>query len=209
MKPNPRGIRKPITASPKPSTTPKVEGKERKPASSGGNSTAPFPLNKLIEIALAEVGVREEGGNNCGPRIREYQAATWLELGPWAWCAAFLDWCIREWLKIKEVVEFLGIKDVEEWRPKTAGAFDYINWARKHGVKILPRTEKGKAGDIVVLDFNGQGHIVLAIKDQDDGLFQTVEGNTNIKGERESEKGDGVWKKTRGTAPIKAIIRFI
>lgn len=40
-------------------------------------------IDNLVQIALAEVGTREEGGNNCGKDIREYQAATWLEPGPW------------------------------------------------------------------------------------------------------------------------------
>src|SRR5262245_22831272 len=51
---------------------------------------------KLVALAQREVGVHEVGGENCGPRIREYQAATDLPPGPWPWCAAFLCWVIRE-----------------------------------------------------------------------------------------------------------------
>jgi hypothetical protein len=56
-------------------------------------------LEKLIAIAAAQVGTKEVGGNNCGQQIREFQSATDFSPGPWAWCAAFVDWCIREWLK--------------------------------------------------------------------------------------------------------------
>jgi hypothetical protein len=67
----------------------------------------PF-LKPLVDLALAEVGVREEGCNNRGPRICEYQAATWLKPAPWPWCAAFICWLIREWLKLPAVREALS-----------------------------------------------------------------------------------------------------
>ncbi len=56
-------------------------------------------LEKLIAIAESQVGVREIGGNNRGDKIREYQTATDLAPGAWPWCAAFTDWCIKEWLE--------------------------------------------------------------------------------------------------------------
>ena len=88
-------------------------------------------LLKLIEIAQREVGVREVGGINCGVRVREYQRATDLRpFGAWPWCAAFTSWVIREWLNTyPEVRRALGWKneEIEARRPKTAGAFDYIN----------------------------------------------------------------------------------
>lgn len=43
-------------------------------------------IKKLVDLALGEVGTREEGGNNCGARIVEYQKASWLAPGPWPWC---------------------------------------------------------------------------------------------------------------------------
>ena len=38
-------------------------------------------IEKLIEIARAEVGTREDQKNNTGARIVEYQGATWLAPG--------------------------------------------------------------------------------------------------------------------------------
>lgn len=48
-----------------------------------------------VEIARAELGVHEEGGNNRGPRVEEYLRAVGLEPGN-AWCAAFVFYVFRE-----------------------------------------------------------------------------------------------------------------
>lgn len=165
-------------------------------------------LQKLVEIARKEVGTREEGGNNCGEDVREYQRATWLEIGPWPWCAAFCCWILREWLKFPEVLTALNLtsKAAELWRSKTAGAFDWEKWARSKGLTILPETAKAKAGDFVIFDFS---HIGIVVKDQVGNFIETVEGNTNGKGERDSVAGDGVWRKTRQQSLVKCYIRMM
>src|SRR5258708_4267043 len=89
---------------------------------------------RLIEIAKEQVGIHEVGGNNQGPQIREFQKATTLNPGPWPWCAAFVCWCIREWLvNTPTVLEYLKVPDTETiyWRPKTAGAFGLVDWGKK------------------------------------------------------------------------------
>ncbi|MHA3773681.1 hypothetical protein ACXR0O_19265 [Verrucomicrobiota bacterium sgz303538] len=79
-------IGKPPTPAPAPKPTP-------------ANSHA-MPLTELVAInAEEEEGVREEGGNNTGPRVQEYQRATWLDGTGWAWCAAFVCFVIREAIK--------------------------------------------------------------------------------------------------------------
>lgn len=47
---------------------------------------------RIVDIALNEIGVREATGNNDGPRVEEYLAYTDLGKG-YAWCAAFVSWC--------------------------------------------------------------------------------------------------------------------
>lgn len=154
-------------------------------------------IDNLVQIALAEVGTREEGGNNCGKDIREYQAATWLEPGPWPWCAAFVAWCIKEWLK--------GNPDMSITRCMDASAFGWEKWAKKQGLQILPETAKAKAGDLVIFDFS---HIGIVVADQIGNTIRTCEGNTNGKGERDSASGDGVWLKTRAQSLTKCYIRL-
>lgn len=163
--------------------------------------------DEIVKVAKSQVGIKEEGGNNKGPMIVEYQKATWLKPGPWPWCAAFVDWVIMQALISKEVMKELGLKNATQaknWRPRTAGAWDFDNWAKSHGFKILSENDKALAGDIVTFDFS---HIGIVIADQIDENIITVEGNTNNKGERDSLSGDGVWQKTRNHKLIRSLIR--
>ncbi|MGI9086812.1 MAG: peptidoglycan-binding protein [Chthoniobacterales bacterium] len=164
---------------------------------------------KLIEIAQHEVGVREVGGNNCGVRVRDYQRATELRpLGPWPWCAAFTDWVIREWINnFPEVRRALGWRneELEAKRPKTASAFEYLDWARRFEQEILPPTATPEPGMIAIFEFS---HICFVKAPIDAQTFQTIEGNTNGRGDRDSVTGDGVWEKTRPRNLLRNFIRW-
>lgn len=162
----------------------------------------------LVDIALKEVGNKEIGGNNKGPAIVKYQKATWLDPDPWPWCAAFVDWCIQEWVKNPEVTKVLGINSPLAWRPQTAGAFDMANWAKKKGLKILDENADVLAGDLIIFDFS---HIGIVTKDapRTVNTLDTVEGNTNGSGDRDSTTGDGVWAKRRARSLAKQFIRLV
>lgn len=164
-------------------------------------------LRMLVEVAQSQVGVREEGGNNRGKRVREYQAATSLKPADWPWCAAFVCWCIREWVAAPIVQAVLDVADPERWRPKTARAFGFEAWAKRAGGKVLPGNAEVYAGDLIVFDFS---HVGIAIEAAKPGQpVKTIEGNTNGKGERDSRSGDGVWRKERGRSAILHIIRIL
>ena len=78
---------------------------------------------KMVTLAREEIGVSEVDGTNCGPRVDVYKAATWLDADKgWPWCAAFICWLIREAIEEEEVL----FK-----RPRTAGAWDFENWAKQ------------------------------------------------------------------------------
>jgi hypothetical protein len=162
-------------------------------------------ISRLAKIAESQVGVRESGGSNSGAAIRKYQAATSLEPDKWPWCAAFVDWCIAEWLKDAEAVAWLALKvrTPEAWRPKTALAYGFLNWAknRPNTSDILLPTEKAQAGDIVMYTFS---HVGIVISDNGKTI-QTVEGNTNGEGSRD---GDGVYFKTRNKSLVKRFVRI-
>jgi hypothetical protein len=168
----------------------------------------PF-TSSFLEIALAEVGTKEEGGNNLGRKVKEYQKATWLRPGAWPWCAAFVSWVMMKWtVKHESQLEsFFGIEQISVWRCHDASAFGWIKWAKRNGLYVTDEKEQAKAGDIVVFDFS---HIGIVIADQLPGkdYIETVEANTNGKGERDSESGDGVWKKLRKTNLVRAYIRL-
>ena len=139
---------------------------------------------KMVALAREEIGVSEVDGTNCGPRVDEYKAATWLDADKgWPWCAPF---------KL----------------PRTAGAWDFENWAKKEstdGVELRkPTNEDIKAGDIVVFTFS---HIGIAVADVDSsGYVKTIEGNTNGAGSRE---GGSVLEKNRHVSKIRSRIRIL
>lgn len=155
----------------------------------------------LVRLAKGEVGTEEVNGTNCGPRVNEYKAATWLPADKgWPWCAAFICWLVREAMNACNIVETAGFK-----RPQTAGAWDFINWSLAQDsttqTKRDPRTDI-QAGDIVVFTFS---HIGLAIGPVKDGFVDTIEGNTDGDGSRE---GGAVLVKRRFLGKIRARIRF-
>lgn len=166
-------------------------------------------VQKLVAIASKEVGIKEEGGNNLGKRVKEYQQATWLKPAAWPWCAAFVAFAIREWLKDDDVQKWLKLKDDETfaWRCRDASAFGWIKWATGKGLYVTDEKEPAKAGDIVVFDFS---HIGIVEEDQLPGkdYIICIEGNTNGKGDRDSVSGDGVWRKTRKTNLVRSYIRI-
>lgn len=155
---------------------------------------------RIVELALKEVGVKEVGNTNCGERVNQYKKATWLPYEEsWAWCAAFIDWLVMT------AMDESGKKYTFE-RPRTAGAWDLENWSLKQDnstqTKRDPKAKDIAAGDIVIFKFS---HVGLAIGPVVNGVFPTIEGNTDNEGSRD---GGGVWKKQRKLSLIKTRIRF-
>ena len=157
----------------------------------------------LVQVALKEVGVTEVNGTNCGPRVNEYKAATWLnpKVG-WPWCAAFVAFCFREALALSGVKETKTFK-----RPRTASAYDFENWSMEQDNSThTKKPHKGdiKAGDIIVFTFS---HIGIALSSPDkNGNVRTIEGNTDGAGSRE---GGAVLRKTRHMSKIRSRIRIM
>ena len=159
-------------------------------------------IAQFIRIAQAEIGVEEVNGSNCGPRVNEYKAATWLPADkPWPWCAAFVCWCVREAMKAASIHETKTFK-----RPRTAGAWDFENWSlAQDSTTWTKKPHRGdiQPGDIVVFKFS---HIGIAISAPDkNGNVQTVEGNSNKAGSRE---GGAVVRQKRNVSSIRSRIRF-
>lgn len=55
-------------------------------------------LQRVLEIAKAEIGTREKAGKDDNPRILEYHQATSLKAvhDEVAWCSAFVNWVLKE-----------------------------------------------------------------------------------------------------------------
>jgi len=158
--------------------------------------------SKIIELARKEVGVEEINGTNCGPRVNEYKAATWLPADrPWPWCAAFVCWLVREAMAQTGIKETAGFR-----RPETAGAWDFERWSLAQDATTQTRKpHRGdiQPGDIIIFTFS---HIGIAITEPDaNGIVLTIEGNTDGEGSRE---GGAVLIKNRHISRLRSRIRF-
>jgi hypothetical protein len=113
---------------------------------------------------------------------------------------------IDQWLDDPQSAPWLNLKTMtpEKWRPKTALAYGFLQWAkeRPNTTEVLSDKAKAQAGDIVVYDFS---HVGIVIQDKGSRII-TVEGNTNGAGSRE---GDGVYRKDRPKSIARNFIRIV
>jgi hypothetical protein len=153
---------------------------------------------QLLKVAGAEVGTRESGGPNRGPRVDEYLRNVGLDptRGSYAWCAAFVYFCFTRASRL-----------LSQSNPctKTAGCMDL--WrrapapARMAIAGVLAAPEVVPAGAIFIVDHGqGKGHTGL-VERIAAGMLHTIEGNTDPGGSRE---GDGVYRRIRPLSAINA-----
>lgn len=141
---------------------------------------------RLIEVALAEVGYIEQGEN-----LTKYGKHTGADGLPW--CGSFVMWCANEaGVKVPNVVSTL------------AGSKLFKVKGRWH--------DTPKRGDLAFFDFPDDkvfriSHIGIVIKaDKDgDGWITTVEGNT---GSGDQRNGGEVMIKTRQYTTGGSIVGF-
>ncbi|SRR6266545_3898461 len=152
---------------------------------------------RALQLALADAGmqVHEIGGDNTGPRIRQYQAATSLKGTGWAWCDAFCDFCFAE-----------AGRPLDELQ-RSAGVELSYELAKKKGWLV----ETPARGDLVCFQWDSGplDHIGFVLQPMPDGSIKTVEGNTSAMagtGHAQGE-GDGVYVKIRPRKVAAAFIR--
>lgn len=159
---------------------------------SGHLLSSPRPVNpieqegrtRVTQTAIKEVGVREETGKNDGPRVEEYLRLVGLKK-PEPYCAAFVSWVYA-----KAGYE----KPRSGWSPDL---FPSSRLARS----ALP-------GDVLGIYFSAMkriAHVGIVIKQSGD-YVTSVEGNTNVAGNRE---GGGVYLKVRHIKTIYQISNWI
>jgi peptidoglycan hydrolase-like protein with peptidoglycan-binding domain len=150
-----------------------------------------------LEVAYAEQHLRqhprEVGGQNCGPWVRLYLDGK--EGTPWAWCAGFATYCMRQ------AAAALNVPERALPLPRTYSC-DALGEAARRQQRLLvePSTREQrsriKPGSLFLRrtsasDWNHTGIIVSAT----DTEIRTIEGNTNDDGSRE---GYEVCARTRG-----------
>jgi len=157
------------------------------------------PLSCLAAIAETQIGAQEDAAHtNRGAAIRKFQDATELAgTQGWPWCAAFVDWCVEQF--ILQFPNKIGVMPSE--RPRTASAFGWKAWAKKHGCEIFTEHSRAQRGDVVIFTFSHIGIVVA----NNLGELETVEGNTNPAGGRD---GYGVFHRSR-TPELKLVDSYI
>ena len=127
----------------------------------------------LATVLEREIGVMEEPpGSNDGVRVREYLASAGIH-DPSPWCAAFVNWgCLQA-----------GKPGFGAWTP---------SWAQSNLEIEEPR--RGAWGLVWYDRLGRYGHIFVVTEVFNNGMLQTVEGNTNNDGSRE---GTGVFRRIR------------
>lgn len=128
-----------------------------------------------LEIAGREVGVREQGGPNRGPRVEEYLRA--VGLGPgYPWCAAFVCWVAG---KATEEYNRRTGQDKNLLLPASGSCqvlWDFLAKKRKtSSTKVLPGW----------LFFLGPDRHVGWVEKVTDRWVHTLEGNTDPQGSAE------------------------
>jgi len=122
-------------------------------------------MNKIIEIALGEIGIEEVPANSNNTKYGE-----WFGWNGVAWCAQFVSWVYAnagyQLPKIGFTKGFAGCQT------------GYNHFKNAGEITNTP-----KEGDIVLFDWNGDGrfdHTGIFVKDLGNGKFESIEGNTAI-----------------------------
>jgi hypothetical protein len=172
----------------------------------------------LVSIAREDVG-KHEVSRNRAPWIEKlwpatnYPEAYDLKEKPYygraPYCAAGMCYVLKTFIErlrsAGELVATLGMTGAkaERWRCKSAGAYAWMDWAKKNGVLALPDTAIALPGDFIVFDFS---HIGMVEKDSGGLTVNTIEYNTNDSGSRD---GDGCLAKVRRRKDSQIFIRVI
>ena len=140
-------------------------------------------VTTVLNIALGEVGTKEEGNN----RVK-YNRWFWGYEAETAWCMAFVQWCFNQ----------AGIKLY-----KTASCSTL--WANTTQDCIIPRDQL-QPGDIILFSLDESiesainrmdaDHVGIVVESPGNGTYITVEGNTGPPSGSQ-DNGDGVYRKTR------------
>ena len=141
-------------------------------------------LPRLIQVALAEVGVAETGDN-------ETKYGKHMKADKLPWCGSFINWCADQ--------AGLDIPNVVSTR---AGADAFKKMKRWH--------DTPKIGDLVFFDFvvddkTTINHIGLVIRCSEKQIV-TIEGNTSGAGDQRN--GGEVMVKSRSLGPRSFVVGY-
>jgi hypothetical protein len=159
---------------------------EERPPANATASLEPVRLDSecVVLAALREVGVKEEGCANCGPRVETYLSSVHLTKG-YPWCSSFCHWSFRQCGNILKPERAFAAAaqfatDHEVFRKGQLLADEEASIG--HPMRRI--SEDGMTFCLWYANLNRIGHVGL-ITGEDEKYLWTVEGNTSESGSRE------------------------
>ena len=119
----------------------------------------------VINLAVSQLGVHEEGNNNVLYNTWFYGHPV---SGQYPWCSVFVSWCFNQ----------LNAKDLLHVFSSYSG--DILNAGREAHEEV--GIDQAGPGDVVIFDWGSGGitdHIGIVEKNLGGGTVQTIEGNTS------------------------------
>ena len=148
--------------------------------------------NKILELARAELGVKETpaGSNNVKYNESYYRLPV---SGPqYPWCATFVWWLFKR----------AGAPELYFGGQKTAYVPALLTWARQNDMVV----DEPQPGDLICFDFNDNSKADhIGVCERWDGQYiTTIDGNTGTTNEA---NGGCVMRRRRHKKYILAVIR--
>lgn len=125
-------------------------------------------MSKLIEIALSQVGTKENPPNSNKVIYNTWIWGKAVEGSAYPWCGAFVSWVYDQ---AGMTIKHAGLAKGFVGCPFAVGHVG--EWGR---IVTIP-----EPGDVVFFDWDGNGkldHTGIFVKDSGGGMFQSIEGNT-------------------------------
>lgn len=158
--------------------------------------------DKLIEIAKGYIGTKEDGGDNKGTQVEEFQKAVDGKAVQESWCLSFVQYCVKKTDK-----ELGGNEN------KLANTEHVLTLWRNTPKEL--RLAQPEEGSIMCWEHykngvaTGLGHCGVVSKVNRNGTVDTVEGNTS-DGSGIVRNGDGVYARNRSiTSSVNSTMKVL
>ena len=150
---------------------------------------------QIMNKATSYIGVKESPANSNNVVFNTHYYGRAVSGASYPWCCAFV------W----DIFRMCGASNLFYDGKKTAYCPTVKNWGTSKGLTI--DKNRGQYGDIVIFDWNKDGigdHIGLIEKNNGNGTYTTIEGNTSVGND---SNGGEVMRRTRKVSQIQCIIR--
>lgn len=142
--------------------------------------------DKVVQIAIAQIGVAEQPENSNTVKYNTWFYDKVVKGKDFAWCGTFVSWCFAQ----------AGVQlPVIDYSRGFAGTNYAMNNLHKWGKKV-DRFHVQK-GDVVFFDFQGDkrfDHTGIFLEHVGENMFLCIEGNTSLGND---SNGGRVMKRTR------------